>query len=287
MSLLSQNLQAFVAIVKTNTVHGAAHELGLTQTAVTQRIRSLERALKTTLFLRSRKGMQLTQEGEALLRYCKATEDLEGEALSRIEGSGKDRLITVGITGPTSVMTARIVDQCAPLYADWPNLQLNFLITDTDERLQLVRSGSAALAVISPESVPNEMDSKLLKPDRYILVASRKWKGRRVHDILTNERVIDFNESDKTTLNYLTKFDLLSGLARPRLFANNNEAIIRLFRQGVGFGTLTQEIAKPHLESGELIALNAGAVMEDRLALTWYPRPEMPAYLKAIVRSIS
>ena len=192
MSLLSQNLQAFVSIVKNNTVHGAADELGLTQTAVTQRIRALEKELTTTLFLRSRKGMQLTQEGEALLRYCRGTLDLEGVALSTILGSGLDKPVFISITGPTSVMTARIVEQCVGLYEKWPQLQLNFIITDTDDRLQTIRSGKAALAIISQDNVPNEMDSKTIKPDKYVLVASRSWKGRRIHDILKNERLIDF-----------------------------------------------------------------------------------------------
>ena len=286
MSLLSQNLQAFVAIYKNSTVHGAAKELGLTQTAVTQRIRSLESELKTTLFLRSRKGMKLTSEGESLLRYCNGAIDLEGETLGLISGSGIDQAVFVGLTGPTSVMTARVVEQCSSLYDQWPNLYLNFIITDTDDRLSLVRSGKATLAIVSPENVPNEMDSKMLKSDKYVLVASKKWKGRRMSDILATEKLIDFYESDATSLNYLKKFNLVSELGRPRLFVNNNEAIIKLFREGVGFGTLTQEIAKSHLENGELITLNAGAIMEDPIALTWYPRPEMPEYLKAVISSI-
>src|SRR5688572_21301012 len=113
MSLLSANLKAFLAITRQGTVHGAAKELRLTQTGVTQRIRGLERSLGTTLFLRSRKGMKLTQEGEAVLRYCRASEDLEGEVLSRLLGAGSDRPIYLTVAGPTSVMTARIVDLCA------------------------------------------------------------------------------------------------------------------------------------------------------------------------------
>jgi DNA-binding transcriptional LysR family regulator len=286
MSLLSPNLQAFLAIVKTSTVHGAGSKLGLTQTAVTQRIRALEGELKTTLFLRSRKGMKLTQEGEALLRYCKGASDLEGEALSLISGSGVDRSVFVGIAGPTSVITARVVNQCSPLYSKWSELYLNFMITDTEDRISLVRSGQATMAIVAPESIPNEMDSKMMKPDKYVLVASKEWKGRRMQDILESERLIDFYESDQTSLNYLKKYSFISSLKRPRLFVNNNEAIIKLFRDGVGFGTLTQEIAKPHLESGDLITLNGGAMMEDSLALAWYPRPEMPGYLKDIIAAV-
>lgn len=275
-----------MSIVRQGTVHGAASELHLTQTGVTQRIRAIEKELGTTLFLRSRKGMQLTQEGEALLRYCRGAEDLEGQTLSQILGAAKDRPIYATVAGPTSIMTARIADQCADLYSTWPQLYLNLVITDSVDRLNRVRSGQTSLAIVPPEQVPNEMDSKRLKPDKYVLVGSPNWKGRRLSDLLENERVIDFDEDDPTTLNYLKKFDLADQLVRPRLFVNNNEAIVKYFSQGIGFGTLTQEIAKPHLEAGQIIALNGGAVMEDPLALTWYPRPEMPAYFKAIIDSI-
>ncbi len=286
MSLLSANLKAFMAIARLGTVHGAADELHLSQTGVTQRIRAIEKELGTTLFLRSRKGMKLTQEGEALLRYCRGSEDLEGQVLSQIIGAGKDKPIYVTIVGPTSVMTARIIDQCAGLYEQWPNLYLNFIISDSVDRLALVRSGQAAIAVVPTGQVPNEMDSKIIKPEKYILVASSKWRGRRLAEILEKERIIDFDENDPTTLNYLNKFNLASHVSIARLFTNNNEAIIKLFSKGVGFGTLTHEIAKPHIESGDLIALNGGAVMEAELALAWYPRPEMPAYFKAIIRML-
>lgn len=283
MSLLAANLQAFMAIVRQGTVHGAADELHLTQTGVTQRIRVIEKELGTTLFLRSRKGMKLTQEGEALLRYCKGAEDLEGQVLSQITGAGNEKPVYVTVVGPTSVITARVIDQCSGLYTSWPNLYLNFIISDSIDRLGLVRSGQAAIAIVPPEQIPNEMDSKTIKPDKYILVATPKWRGRRLAEILEKERVIDFDEDDQTTLNYLKKFDLVSMLGKPRLFVNNNEAIIKLFRSGAGFGTLTQEIAKPYIESGDLISLNGGAIMEDELALAWYPRPEIPAYFKAII----
>lgn len=42
MSLLSPSLEAFLAVVRHKTVHGAAATIHLMQTAVTQRIRSVE-----------------------------------------------------------------------------------------------------------------------------------------------------------------------------------------------------------------------------------------------------
>jgi LysR family transcriptional regulator, chromosome initiation inhibitor len=285
MSLLSPPLQAFLAIVRQGTVHAAAKELRLTQTGVTQRIRALEAQLLTTLFLRSRKGMKLTQEGEALLQFCKGSEELEGQALSQIVDGGKQKGVHLTLVGPTSVVTARVIQQCIPLYHQWPELYLNYIINDNDDCLSQVKSGVATFAILTQEQVPNEMDSKKLKPNRFILAASAQWKGRRLADLLQNERVIDFNQADSTAFNYLKKFDL-GPLKRPRLFVNNNDAILRLFIEGVGFGTLTHEIAQPYVQNGDLILLNGGASMEESLALVWYPRTQMPVYFKAIIAAI-
>lgn len=283
MSLLSPHLKAFMAVVQRGTVHGAGKSLHLTQTGITQRIRTLEQELGATLFLRSRKGMRLTQEGEVLLRYCRGVIDLEGETLNQIQEFGKSKAVFLTLAGPTSVMASRIVELCSDLYHQWPQLHLSFNLTDADDRISLVREGKASLAIVSPEQVPLEMASKVLRPDQYILVASSRWKGRRLAEVLENERVIDFDEGDLTTLNYLKKFQLNSQLKRPRIYANDNEVILKLFSKGVGFGTLTQEVARPYLESGELYALNGGAILEDPLALVWYPRPVMPAYFKALI----
>ena len=286
MNLLSANLQAFQAVAQVGTVHGAARQLHLTQTGVTQRIRAIERQLGTTLFLRSRQGMRLTTEGEALLRYCRGAEELESQILGQLIDGGRSDPVHVTVVGPTSVLTARTVPACMQLYREWPQLYLHFIVSDIAQRLDLVRSGIAALAIVPPQLVPNEMDSKVLKKDRYLLVACPQWTGRHLSELLEKERIIDFAADDPTTTNYLRQFGLESSVKRPRLFINNNDAIIQMFAAGIGFGTLTQDVAAPHLQAGRLIPLNRGAVMEESLALAWFPRPQMPSYFRAIINAI-
>lgn len=282
---MNHGLQAFKAIAEAGTVHAAAARLGLTQTAITQRLKGLERDLKLTLFLRSRRGMSLTDDGNALLQYCRASEDLEGAFLSRVSGQGRGD-VALTIIGPTSALSTRVTEDCRRLYFAYPHLRLHLRSIDHANCIDLIRKGEADLAVVPPEQVPNEMDSKVLKPDRYLLVSSPKWKGRRLNDIVENERIIDFYASDTTTMRYLEQFDLAGLVRRERLYVNENQALVRLFSEGVGFGTLTESVARPYLENGELITLNRGQAMEDPLALAWYPRPQKPDYFADLVRAI-
>jgi LysR family transcriptional repressor of citA len=278
-------LLAFEKVVELKTVHAAALELRLTQAAITKRIRLLESEMGVTLFLRSRKGMVLTEEGKALFQFCKSTSEIEGQLVSRLKGKNQME-VSLTIAGPTSAISSRINENCLFLYSHYPFLKLHFRSEDHVSLIEMLRHGQIDLAVVSPSLVPNEMDSKVLKPDRYFLVASPRWQGRPLSEIIEKERIIDFYESDTTTYNYLKKFGLEKTKRPDRLFVNENEALVRMFSAGIGYGTLTEDIAKPHIENGDLIKLNRGQVFEDPLALVWYPRHEKTNYFEDLIRSI-
>jgi LysR family transcriptional regulator, chromosome initiation inhibitor len=286
MSLLNPNLEAFLAIVNASTVQSAAKIIGLSQTGVTQRIRALESQLSTTLFIRSRRGMQLTREGEALLRYCLSAKDLEGEALSKISGAGSTSEIRVVIQGPTSIMRTRVAPQCLSLLKDFPQLSMNFLIDDNQTGAENLRSGKVQFAILPPQDVALEMDSKLIKSEMYVLVAAKSWKNRKLEEIVQNEKIIDFDTTDQTTYNYLKKFRLHSKAKNNRHLVNNNELLLMMLENELGYGVLTQEFAENYLKQSKITILNKGQQLENRLALAWYPRTNMPSYFKQIVQSI-
>ena len=63
-------LRAFERIVRLGSFHAAALELKLSQPSVSQRIRELEAALNTPLFVRRGPRVSLTAEGHALIEYA-------------------------------------------------------------------------------------------------------------------------------------------------------------------------------------------------------------------------
>lgn len=286
MSLLGPNLDAFLAIVKKRTVQSAASEVGITQTGVTQRIRALEAQLEATLFTRSRRGMSLTPEGEALLRYCQSALDLQGETLARIKGGGERFEARVTIQGPTSLMRTRVIPRCLEALKGFPELSMTFKVSDHESGADALRSGAAQFAILRPDEVAREMDSKLLAPERYLLLGPSAWKRRPLKDVVARERIIDFDPTDGTTLSWLKKLKL-HPLARPeRHFVNNNEALVAMLKLGLGYGVLTREFAEPHLKLGEIADLSPGVSLENRLALAWFPRPRPAGYFEAIIRAV-
>jgi DNA-binding transcriptional LysR family regulator len=81
--------EIFVRTVDCGSFTRAAETLGYTQSAVSQSIRALERELACVLLRRSRSGIELTPEGEALLPYIRGAagaQQLLGEKARELEG---------------------------------------------------------------------------------------------------------------------------------------------------------------------------------------------------------
>ena len=275
-----------MAIVKQGTVHGAARAIGLSQTGVTQRIRALERHLGVTLFTRSRKGMKVTAEGTALIRYCQKSADLEGELLSFLGDDSGPADISVNFTGPSSVMRSRVIPQATAVLGLHPSVTITFRLDDYESGLTHLKTGAAQLAILPRADVVNELDSKLLAPGRHRLLGPVAWADRTLADIVATERIIDFNQADDATFAFLRKCGLLDQARHRRHLANSPDAIATMVADGVGYSVLPEEFALPMIQSNRLVDLCPDQFLDDEIALAWYPRHEMPAYFKDLIAAI-
>ena len=83
MQVTLGQLRAFERIVRLGSFHAAALELNLSQPSVSQRIRELEAALQTPLFVRRGPRVSLTAEGHALVEYADRMLATAGELVER------------------------------------------------------------------------------------------------------------------------------------------------------------------------------------------------------------
>lgn len=287
MSLLSPTLQAFWAVSKKGTVQEASRSLGLTQTGVTQRIRSLESQLKTTLFIRSRKGMRLTKDGEALLQYVIGSSEIEGLALARIQKSAKTTIREVSIAGPSSVLRSRIILQSLTALKEFPELRFRYDLSDTDSNAEKLKSGICDFAIVEHHDVTKEMDSKILKPERYKVYVAASWKRRAFSEILTTEPIVDFDLNDKMTFNYLDKYKHKTKALKDRHFANNTDALLSMVGAGIGYSVLSEDFALPYVKNGLLVDTEPAQYLDYKVALAWYHRPELPLYMKTLIKILN
>lgn len=88
-SLNWDDLKFFLEVARTRKASSAAKRLNVDYTTVSRRISSLEQALGTLLFEKSRtNGFVLTTEGQRLLSYAESIESTLHMACEQVSGSG-------------------------------------------------------------------------------------------------------------------------------------------------------------------------------------------------------
>jgi DNA-binding transcriptional LysR family regulator len=96
MQLAPDLLRTFVAAARTLNFTHAARSRHLTQSAVSMQISRLEVDLGKTLFRRVTRGVELTVDGESLLRYARRLLQLHDEALAALTRPEVDGVIRLG-----------------------------------------------------------------------------------------------------------------------------------------------------------------------------------------------
>jgi LysR family transcriptional regulator, glycine cleavage system transcriptional activator len=122
-------IRVFEAAARLGSFTAAAKELGITQAAVSQRIRNLELKLATQLFDRQARGVSLSTQGEAWLPHVQT-------ALAQLAHSAANLFAAprrkITIAASSSVIELWIVPRLAEIARRLPHLQLSF---ETIQRL--------------------------------------------------------------------------------------------------------------------------------------------------------
>ena len=96
---MDQKIETLIKVADTKNFTTAAKELNLTQPGVSHHIAQLEEEVGAKIFIRNRKGLQLTAEGEIVLRFARRIKAMEEKLLVDVADAKNHQLkLRVGIT---------------------------------------------------------------------------------------------------------------------------------------------------------------------------------------------
>ncbi|MES2793677.1 MAG: LysR family transcriptional regulator [Planctomycetota bacterium] len=141
-------LRAFRECVRRQSFSAAARELGISQPAVWQQIRALERLLAVTLFEKRGRELALTDDGRILLDHVAellgAADSLRDNFRASREGVAK-KLVVIGTSG---VLTEDLAEAITAFRQECPDLQLKLVTHVGSRTLDMLLGGDADLAIV-------------------------------------------------------------------------------------------------------------------------------------------
>jgi DNA-binding transcriptional LysR family regulator len=142
-------LKAFAAIIDTGSFTRAGERLGLTQSAITLKLRRLEAIAGRSLMVRNARAIALTDDGAALLPHARRMIEMNDAALAELRGPKLKGTVRLGT--PEDFATAHLPDVLAIFAAEFPDVALEVTCDLTLNLIELYRNGAFDMILIKRE----------------------------------------------------------------------------------------------------------------------------------------
>lgn len=256
MSLDPVALATLTAVVREQTFERAAARLHVTPSAVSQRIRALERSVGQVVVGRT-KPVTPTRAGEVLLRLAGHWELLVHDALAELV---PDADTTAYPQVPVVVNADSLATWILPPLARAQRelgVTLDLIREDEEHASDLVRSGAALAAVTADPTPVAGCRLTALGSLRYVAVCTPAFKGRWLPrgaraDDLDRAPVVRFDRKD-TMQHRVARRWVRRDIDPPATFIGSSSEFDDAVRLGMGWGLLPVDRARAGLASGGLV----------------------------------
>jgi DNA-binding transcriptional LysR family regulator len=250
-------LQSFLAVARHRSFTGAARELSVSRSAVSQAVRQLEEQLRVVLLARTTRSVSLTDAGRRLVDSAGPSVGQVIAALSEVSAQPGETVGRVRLSVPRAAVPF-VLDPVLPTFrARHPRIEVEVVL---EERLvDIVAEGYDAGVRLS-ESIERDMvQVRLTDPFRFVVVGAPEYLARhgtpeRPEDLLRHE-CITFRSQ---TTGALYAWELERGRrnwrvpVRGGIVSSDSRLSASLAERGVGLAYAFEPMVLERLRAGRL-----------------------------------
>jgi DNA-binding transcriptional LysR family regulator len=282
-------LRALREVGRRGSIAAAATMLGVSQQALSARMRTLERATNVTLLARSPGGSHLTEQGRLVVGWAEDVLDAADrlEAGLRSIRSGVSHRLAIAASQtiaehlvPHWLVELRGIEQASARQAPGPTpTVVELTVANSTRVIELVRDVEVRLGFIETPHLPDDLITTHLRDDEMLVVTApgHPWARRRrplsLTEIAATPMVM--REAGSGTRDTLT--DHLAAQHPPlsaqiAMELGTSAAVRSAIAEGVGPGVLSRLAVRDDLVLGRLVAIEvAGPPLRRELTAIWRP----------------
>lgn len=232
--------KVFYFVAKTLSFSDASRKLYISQSAVSQSIKALEKKLNQTLFIRSTKKVKLTSEGEILFKHIEPAVNLIMRGESRILDANDLNGGQLRIGASDTICRYYLVPYLNEFHQHFPNVNIKVTNGTSAKCVDFLENGQADLIVTNyPNSRLNSVTTvKKVKDFKDIFIANKNYEHLK-DKTLTFNQILEYPilmlDKVSTTSEFLHSLcqerhlDLV-----PEIELSSNDLLIDLARIGLG-----------------------------------------------------
>ena len=263
-------LDCLIAVADEGGFQGAARRLGVSQSAVSQRIKALEHGVGSLLVVRTR-PVSLTDAGRTIVRYGRRLGAMHDDLSREVGDSTRSGRIRIALNADSLATWA--LDALDPLVRDGVDLEL--VVDDESRTIDRLRHGDVLGCVAARATPVLGATVRSLGAIRYQSVASPQFaarhlpRGLRGRDLSTTPFLV-FGPHDPLQHNWVERaFGVRDPILRQR-FVPSSEAYVRACLLGWGVAVIPMLQGRDHLTAGRLVVVHERTI---DVELYWHAWP--------------
>ena len=238
----------------------AAKKLFISQSAVSQSIKQLEKQLGVTLFFRKSRSIQLTSEGQMLFSYVSQAFNFLKTAeakLHELEGL-KAGEIRIGVSD--SICKYFVMPYIKEFGRLYPSISIKVVNRTTPQLLEVLKNGLADMVISTLPVNPVLFSASPFITVKDIFVASKKYSELENSNIPLaelNRYPLVMLPSDSSTRKTIDAFFAENGLVcSPEIELESLDLLVEFALIGTGIAYVLENSVSEHLKSGRLFRVS-------------------------------
>lgn len=260
MNVNLEYYKIFYYVGKYESITQAAEALAISQPAVSQAVKNLEKNLGSALFVRTSKGVRLTVEGKLLYSYVQRGYEyiLLGERKFQEMQDLTKGEIRIGASDMT--LQFYLLSYLERFHEMYPGIRVTVTNAPTPETLGYLQAGKIDFGIVStPFQAGKHIRVRQVKEIEDIFVAGKNFeslKGKELDYRILEELPIMCLEGNTSTRGYVEQYLKDQDVVlHPEFELATSDMLIQFAQKSLGVASVVKDFAEPKIREGTLFQL--------------------------------
>ena len=248
--------RVFYVVAKNRHMTKASEELHISQPAISQSIKKLDNQLGGSLFLRSNKGMELTEEGKMFYEYIKGALELINNAENEFTSFKDLSKGEIKIGCSTTLTKLILIDVIKKFHDEYPNININITNDLTYNLINNLKLGKLDFVIFNESNVKEtNLNLQQIKKLKQGFIYNPKFYDDKVTDFKDLNNVPLILQKEESNSRKLLDYIALQYNVKliPSMEVASQELITEFVNIGLGIGfTMIDLATKNHKDLKEL-----------------------------------
>ena len=248
--------RVFYVVAKNRHMTKASEELHISQPAISQSIKKLENQLGGSLFLRSNKGMELTEEGKMFYEYIKGALELINNAENEFTSFKDLSKGEIKIGCSTTLTKLILIDVIKKFHDEYPNININITNDLTYNLINNLKLGKLDFVIFNESNVKEtNLNLQQIKKLKQGFIYNPKFYDDKVTDFKDLNNVPLILQKEESNSRKLLDYIALQHNVKltPSMEVASQELITEFVNIGLGIGfTMIDLATRNHKDLKEL-----------------------------------